>query len=71
MHYRWSHDNFPFIFDEFGGTLFPGSPRLLHRMLGKRIGARFAGFLPMLGIPNDNHEAIENRYENDFLPALN
>jgi glutathione S-transferase len=71
MHYRWNHDNFPFIFEEFGGTIFPGYPRFLQRMLGKRIGARFAGFLPMLGITNDNYAAIENWYENDFLPALN
>lgn len=71
MHYRWNHDNFPFIFEEFGSTIFPGYPKFLQRMLGKRIGARFAGFLPMLGITDDNDEAIEDWYENDFLVALN
>jgi glutathione S-transferase len=71
MHYRWNHDNFPFIYEQFGGTLFPTYPKFLQRMLGKRIGARFAGFLPMLGITDHTHEAIEDWYENDFLVALN
>lgn len=71
MHYRWNHDNFPFIFEEFGGTLFPHYPKFLQRILGKRIGARFAGFLPMLGITANTHAAIEDWYENDFLLTLN
>ena len=71
MHYRWNHDNFPFIFDEFGRTLFPRWPRFIRRVLGKRIGARFQGFLPLLGITPSNHHAIEDWYEKDFLPALN
>ncbi|NIA27824.1 MAG: glutathione S-transferase [Desulfobulbaceae bacterium] len=71
MHYRWNHDNFPFIFDEFGRTLFPRWPAFVRRTLGKRIGARFRGFLPLLGIMDRTHAAIENWYEQDFLPALN
>jgi len=71
MHYRWNHDNFPFIFEEFGGTIFPAYPKFLQRILGKRIGSKFSGFLPMLGITDKNHEAIEDWYENDFLPNLN
>jgi len=71
MHYRWNHDNFPFIFDEFGRTLFPRWPGFVRRMLGKRIGARFQGFLPLLGITPGNHHAIEDWYEKDFLPVLN
>jgi glutathione S-transferase len=70
MHYRWNHDNFPFIFEEFGGTLFPHYPKFLQRILGKRVGARFAGFLPVLGITTNTHVAIENWYENDFLLVL-
>jgi len=31
MHYRWNHDNFPFIFDEFGRTLFPRLPAFIRR----------------------------------------
>jgi len=71
MHYRWNHDNFPFIFDEFGRTLFPRLPAFVRRILGKRIGARFRGFLPFLGITDNTHAAIENWYEDDLLPTLN
>ncbi len=71
MHYRWNYDNFPFIFDEFGRTLFPGLPRFIQRILGKRIGSRFSGLLPALGITNTSQRAIEDWYENDFLPTLN
>ncbi len=71
MHYRWNHDNFPFIYKEFGRTLFPRWPGFLQATLGKRIGAKFRGFLPMLGITDATHNAIEDWYEKDFLRALN
>jgi glutathione S-transferase len=71
MHYRWNHDNFPFIFDEFGRTLFPRWPGFVRRILGKRIGSRFRGFLPALGITTTNRTAIEAWFEKDFLPSLN
>ncbi len=71
MHYRWNHDNFPFIYEEFGRTLFPALPGFLQRMLGRRVAARFRRFLPILGITADNGLAIEDWYENDFLQALN
>jgi glutathione S-transferase len=71
MHYRWNHDNFPFIFDEFGRTLFPRWPGFIRRIMGKRIGSRFRGFLPALGITDTNHDAIEDWYEKDFLRTLN
>jgi len=70
MHYRWNFDNFPFIFDEFGRSLFPRWPRFMQGFLGKRVGARFRGFLPMLGISNANRSALEDWYEKDFLPVL-
>jgi len=70
MHYRWNFDNFPFIFDEFGRSLFPRWPGFLRRILGKRIGARFRGFLPLLGITDANRSALEEWYEQDFLKAL-
>jgi glutathione S-transferase len=70
MHYRWNFDNFPFIFDEFGRSLFPRWPGFVRRILGKRIGARFRGFLPMLGITDANRSALEAWYEKDFLKAL-
>lgn len=71
MHYRWNHDNFPFIYKEFGRTLFPAWPGFLQVTLGKRVGAKFRGFLPMLGITDASHHAIETWYETDFLCALN
>jgi len=71
MHYRWNHDNFPFIFDEFGRTLFPNWPGFVRRIMGKRVGARFSGFLPALGITDTSRSAIEGWYETGFLPALN
>ena len=70
MHYRWNFDNFPFIFDEFGRSLFPNWPGFMRRFLGKRIGARFRGFLPLLGITDANRNALEEWYEKDFLKAL-
>ena len=71
MHYRWNHDNQPFIFDEFGRSLFPGWPGFVRRVLGKRIAARFSGLLPRLGISDSNRDAIEDWFENDFLATLN
>jgi len=70
MHYRWNFDNFPFVFDEFGRSLFPRWPGFVRRFLGKRIGARFRGFLPLLGITDANRNALEEWYEKDFLQSL-
>ena len=70
MHYRWNFDNFPFIYDEFGRCLSPRWPGFVRRILGKRIGARFRGFLPLLGITDANRDALEDWYEKDFLQAL-
>ena len=71
MHYRWNHDNFPFIFEEFGRTLFPRWPGFARRIMGKRVGARFRGLLPALGITSVSRDVIEDWFEKDFLPALN
>ena len=70
MHYRWNFDNFPFIYDEFGRSLFPRWPGFVRRILGKRAGARFRGFLPLLGITDANRNALEDWYERDFLQVL-
>lgn len=61
MHYRWNfpEDNQPFIHDEFGGLLFPWLPKFMRRILGRRIGKRFAGFVPALGITEDTKGAVE------------
>lgn len=61
MHYRWNFpgENQPFIYDEFGNLLFPWFPQFLRRMLGRRIGKRFAGFVPALGVTDDTRAAVE------------
>lgn len=64
MHYRWNFpdDNLPFIYDEFGGMAFPWFPKFIRRALGRRIGARFRGFVPRLGITDETGPAIENSW---------
>jgi len=61
MHYRWNFPraNLPFIYDEFGRMAFPWLPRFLQRSLGKKLGRRFAGYLPKLGIVPKSEAAIE------------
>ena len=72
MHYRWNFpdDNLPFVYDEFGGMAFPWFPKFIRRALGKRIGARFKGFVPRLGITEKTRPAIEKSYE-QLLADLN
>ncbi|MFT5283418.1 MAG: glutathione S-transferase [Yoonia sp.] len=71
MHYRWNHDNFPFIYEEFGEIVMPHMPKFIRRIVGKTVVAKFKGFVPMLGITPKSIPAIENWYENQVLPRLN
>lgn len=70
MHYRWNHDNFPFIYEEFGRVITPNMPAFVRRFLGKKIGAKFRGFVPILGITDKSIPAIEDWYENHVLKEL-
>ncbi|MFT4937733.1 MAG: glutathione S-transferase [Paraglaciecola sp.] len=70
MHYRWNKDNFPFIYEEFGKIIAPRMPAFIRAFLGKRIGARFKGFVPLLGITDKSIPAIEDWYENHVLLHL-
>lgn len=70
MHYRWNHDNFPFIYEEFGKIALPNMPRFIRRFVGKKLGAKFKGFVPLLGITSNTIPAIEHWYENEVLPQL-
>jgi len=70
MHYRWNHDNFPFIYREFGSIVSPNMPNLIKGFVGKKIGNRFKNVVPMLGITKKTIPAIENWYENGFLAAF-
>lgn len=71
MHYRWNKDNFPFIFQEFGRVVLPWAPGFLRAMVGKKIGAKFRGFVPILGITPHSIPALETWYEQDVLMHLN
>jgi glutathione S-transferase len=70
MHYRWNKDNFPFIYEEFGKVIAPNMPGFIRAFIGKKIGAKFKGFVPMLGITDRSIPAIEDWYENHVLPLL-
>jgi glutathione S-transferase len=70
MHYRWNKDNFPFIYEEFGKVIAPNMPGFIRAFIGKKIGAKFKGFVPMLGITDKSIPAIEDWYENHVLPLL-
>ncbi len=72
MHYRW---NFPeknekFIYSAFGSMVFPKAPQFIQRFVGKKVGAKFKGFVPRLGISDKNIPALEASYE-QLLSDLN
>ncbi|WP_289027866.1 glutathione S-transferase [uncultured Paraglaciecola sp.] len=71
MHYRWNKDNFPFIYEEFGKVVLPNMPGFIRTYVGRKIGAKFKGFVPMLGITDKTIPAIEDWYENHVLKLLN
>ena len=70
MHYRWNKDNFPFIYQEFGKVVAPKMPSFIRGYIGKKIGAKFKGFVPLLGITDKSIPAIEEWYEGHVLPLL-
>ena len=70
MHYRWNKDNFPFIYQEFGRIVLPGMPKFIRGFVGKKVGAKFKGFVPILGITDKSIPAIESWYESHVLPLL-
>lgn len=64
MHYRW---NFPatnsdFVHAEFGSVVLPWAPTFIRRWVGKKVGSRFKGLVPLLGIKEGNVNAIERSY---------
>lgn len=72
MHYRWNFPeiNLPFIYEEFGKTLLPKFPLFIQKFIGKKIGKKFKGFVPLLGITEKTISSIENSYM-QFLRDLN
>lgn len=70
MHYRWNKANFPFIYEEFGEVVAPNMPKFIRAFMGKKVAAKFKGFVPLLGITDKSIPAIEDWYENHVLPLL-
>jgi glutathione S-transferase len=70
MHYRWNKANFPFVYEEFGKVVAPNMPKFIRAFIGKKIGAKFKGFVPMLGITDNSIPMVEDWYENHVLPLL-
>ncbi|MEP5937856.1 MAG: glutathione S-transferase family protein [Erythrobacter sp.] len=62
MHYRWNY-NEEWIYGEFGRSMAPDAPADQHITIGKAIGERFRGFVPMLGINEETIPAVEASYE--------
>lgn len=65
MHYRWNfpEQNNSFIYAEFGSLVLPKAPKFIQRFLGKKVGGRFKGFVPRLGITEQTIPALEASYE--------
>lgn len=65
MHYRWNfpEQNSQFIYAEFGSVIAPKGPKFLQRFFGKKLSAKFRGFVPGLGISDASIPAIEKSYE--------
>jgi glutathione S-transferase len=72
MHYRWNfpEQNDKFIYAAFGGMVLPKAPKLIQRLLGKKVGSKFKGFVPRLGITKGNIPALEASYK-QLLSDLN
>lgn len=62
MHYRWNY-NEEWIYGEFGKSIAPEAPLEQRVAIGKAVGERFKGFVPMLGINQATIPAIEASYE--------
>jgi glutathione S-transferase len=61
MHYRW-HYNEPWIFREFGRASDPDATPEAQSALGAKIGKRFRGSVPLLGIDEQTIPGIEASY---------
>jgi glutathione S-transferase len=70
MHYRWNKDNDDYVFSNFGATVAPGWPKFIQKFLGKKVGSKFKGYVPLLGMSDKTIPQIEDWYENDFLMVM-
>lgn len=70
MHYRFYHKQENKIYGDFGSIISPKLPYFIRAWLGEKIGNKFEGFVPKLGITEHNRLAIEASYE-QLLADLN
>ena len=65
LYSRWhaSKTSLKEIWTGFGQLLFPRYPQFLQRFIGKKISAKFRGFMPHLGINSTTYQAIEQHTE--------
>jgi len=69
MHYRWNfmEEHGDYVYEQFCTLLSPFIPPffppVIRRFFGRKLGERFKGFVPMLGITDNNHQALEKSYE--------
>lgn len=60
LHYRWHYpENQTFIYGEFGRSALPRFPSFLQNFMAKKMGARMAGYLPILGINEAMQQPLE------------
>jgi len=64
MHYRWNYPamNADFIYREFGSMAVPKMPGFIQKFVGKKVGNKFKGFVPKLGITEKSIPEIEKSY---------
>lgn len=62
MHYRWNY-NEEWIYGEFGKSGLPDGSETEQVEHGRKMGQRFKGFVPMLGVNDATIPAIEKSYE--------
>lgn len=62
MHYRWTY-NEAWIYGEFGRTSAPDATPAEQVEIGREVGQRFRGFVPLLGITPETIPGIEAAYE--------
>ncbi|MFD2166102.1 glutathione S-transferase [Thalassotalea euphylliae] len=70
MHYRWNVGDDDYIYQQFGQTVFPNLPRFLQKFIGKKVGIKFRGFVPKIGITPSIVPALEDWFEKELLPQL-
>lgn len=60
LHYRWHRPlNAAFAYAEFGREGLPWLPGFVSRRLARRVGAKMAGYMPLLGVTEETIPGLE------------